>query len=357
MRSVSYVALADVTTNTLTGSPIPATQVTQCTVIASVAGATAPVGTLKLQASNDQAPGFPTSSFVPTTWVDVKTTAVSGDGSYQISYTNVAYEWLRVVYVATSGSGGLLTATFEGVGPGATSGMAPGGDLAGTASTQEVIGITGIPIESGAPANGEGLTYNSSTLQLEWTAGGGGGGSGTVTSITAGTGLTGGTITTSGTIALSTPVAVADGGTGAATAAANTVFAGPTSGGAAAPSFRALGLSDLPVSITKHASVAIVAGAADLDPAVAAVQTITGFTGTTTLTVKDASYTNGLSVTTIYYITAPGSQNLTITGVDKWISSVPTLTALAAGDYVLMTTNFAVTAGNPVIVGSWQSLA
>lgn len=41
------------------------------------------------------------------------------------------------------------------------------------------------------------------------------GGSGTVTSITAGTGLTGGTITGSGTIALATPVAVTHGGTGA----------------------------------------------------------------------------------------------------------------------------------------------
>lgn len=40
--------------------------------------------------------------------------------------------------------------------------------------------------------------------------------SGTVTSITAGTGLTGGTINTSGTIALSTPVSVANGGTGTA---------------------------------------------------------------------------------------------------------------------------------------------
>lgn len=39
-------------------------------------------------------------------------------------------------------------------------------------------------------------------------------GSGTVTSITAGTGLSGGAITTSGTIALSTPVSVANGGTG-----------------------------------------------------------------------------------------------------------------------------------------------
>lgn len=40
-------------------------------------------------------------------------------------------------------------------------------------------------------------------------------GAGTVTSVTCGTGLTGGTITASGTCALSTPVAVANGGTGA----------------------------------------------------------------------------------------------------------------------------------------------
>src|SRR3990167_6517054 len=42
-----------------------------------------------------------------------------------------------------------------------------------------------------------------------------GAGSGTVTSITAGTGLTGGTITSTGTIAMDTPVSVANGGTGA----------------------------------------------------------------------------------------------------------------------------------------------
>jgi hypothetical protein len=130
--------------------------------------------------------------------------------------------------------------------------------------------------------------------------------SGTVTSITAGAGLTGGTITTSGTIALSVPVSVANGGTGTstpglvagsnitisgtwpnqtiaasgggsgtvtsvalaapgifsvsgspvttsgtltlalATQTANTVWAGPTTGSAAAPTFRALVAADLP---------------------------------------------------------------------------------------------------------------
>jgi hypothetical protein len=47
-------------------------------------------------------------------------------------------------------------------------------------------------------------------------------------------------------------VAVANGGTGVTTAAANLVFAGPTSGLAAAPSFRGLAASDLPSGSTSY---------------------------------------------------------------------------------------------------------
>lgn len=54
-----------------------------------------------------------------------------------------------------------------------------------------------------AGTDGQVLSANSACVSgLEWVAAGGGGGSGTVTSITAGSGLTGGTITTSGTIAI-----------------------------------------------------------------------------------------------------------------------------------------------------------
>ena len=45
---------------------------------------------------------------------------------------------------------------------------------------------------------------------------------------------------------LSSPLPASQGGTGTSSAAANTVLAGPTSGSAAAPGFRALTLSDLP---------------------------------------------------------------------------------------------------------------
>lgn len=314
MRSVSYVAIADTVTATRTGSPIPATQVTQCTVIASVAGATSPVGTLKLQASNDAAPGFPTSSFVPTTWVDVKTTAVSGNGSYSISYTNVAYEWLRVVYDATSGTGGLVTATFEGVGPGATSGMSPGGDLAGSQSSQEVIGITGIPIESGAPSNGEVLTYNVTANELQWAAG------------------------------------------VATTASANTVLAGPVSGVAAAPTFRALDYPDLPAGISKN--YALSTGSVNVDPANGASQTLV-LNATTTLTMAFSTInTAGYSATVTVLVDGNGTNTLNVSGVTDWITSNPfsggAITP-ANANFLLVVTNFNL-GGVLKVVGSWQQL-
>jgi hypothetical protein len=58
--------------------------------------------------------------------------------------------------------------------------------------------------------NGQVLSANSACVSgLEWVAAGGGGGSGTVTSITAGTGLSGGTITTSGTVSLDSACVIA----------------------------------------------------------------------------------------------------------------------------------------------------
>ncbi|PKU23165.1 hypothetical protein [Telmatospirillum siberiense] len=82
---------------------------------------------------------------------------------------------------------------------------------------------------------------------------------GRIIAVEAGTGLTGGGSSGTVTIGLETPVAVALGGTGTATAAANTVFAGPASGSDAAPSFRSLTLADLPADVATTEDVAKVA--------------------------------------------------------------------------------------------------
>ena len=56
----------------------------------------------------------------------------------------------------------------------------------------------------------------------------------------------GGPITDSATITLGGTLAIANGGTGTASASQNFIFAGPASGGAGAPAFRAIASSDLP---------------------------------------------------------------------------------------------------------------
>jgi hypothetical protein len=60
--------------------------------------------------------------------------------------------------------------------------------------------------------------------------------------------------TTAQALSLIGTVPVANGGTGATTATANYVFSGPTSGGAAAPSFRALVAADIPSTFSEFAS-------------------------------------------------------------------------------------------------------
>ena len=75
-----------------------------------------------------------------------------------------------------------------------------GGDLSGSYPSPVVDGIQGRAVASTPPTNGQALAWNNSTQQWEPTSISAG--SGTVTSITAGTGLTGGTITTSGTISV-----------------------------------------------------------------------------------------------------------------------------------------------------------
>lgn len=81
-------------------------------------------------------------------------------------------------------------------------GYGPGGGGGGDTLTEPLASINSASL--GMPtAAGQVITWNGSEWIFDIPQGGGGGGTGTVTSITAGTGLSGGTITTSGTIAIS----------------------------------------------------------------------------------------------------------------------------------------------------------
>ncbi len=84
---------------------IQASQLWGMSVQAIVSGATNPVGTVKIQFSNDS----PRVS--PTNWTDISgaTVSISANGVVGIPKTDLAYEWVRVVYTHSSGTGGLVT--------------------------------------------------------------------------------------------------------------------------------------------------------------------------------------------------------------------------------------------------------
>lgn len=101
---------------------------------------------------------------------------------------------------------------------------------AGAGLTGGIITNTGIIALASPVAVADGGTGATTAAQARTNLGIGTG-SGSVTSVIAGTGLTGGTITVSGTIGLSVPVSLANGGTGATTAqqARTNIQAAPTS--------------------------------------------------------------------------------------------------------------------------------
>ena len=125
-----------------------------------------------------------------------------------------------------------------------------GTGLTAVGSADQLLGVahTGGALEYKTLTAGSNITITPAAGSITIAASGGGGGSGTVTSV--GLSLppfitvTGSPVSTSGTL------------TGTlATQTANTHFAGPTSGSAAAPTFRALVPADLPttgLTITQH---------------------------------------------------------------------------------------------------------
>jgi hypothetical protein len=113
----------------------------------------------------------------------------------------------------------------------------PGGDLAGSAPNPSVVKIQGVSVDSTTPTDGQYLKYSSSAGK--WVPATPGFGTGSVTSVglslPAMFSVSGSPVTTSGTITATL-----------ASQSANSVFAGPSSGSAAAPTFRALVAADMP---------------------------------------------------------------------------------------------------------------
>lgn len=114
---------------------------------------------------------------------------------------------------------------------------------------------------------------------------------------------------------------VANGGTGSATATSNTIFAGPTSGAAAAPSFRTLTTADLPGISDNNKTANYTVATGDLANAL----NLGGSTATLTLPASVFSVGQTLNIlsTASGNWTLTNSTGLTITGLNNTSTLVP----------------------------------
>lgn len=104
----------------VTGAHVPLKNMFMYSIVAIITGT--PTGTLKLQASNDPETNdtVPLSDNPPVNWVDVANSSfsVSAAGNTMWNVTDVAYNYVRVIYTDSSGatSTAIMTVVFNGKG-------------------------------------------------------------------------------------------------------------------------------------------------------------------------------------------------------------------------------------------------
>jgi len=111
MRQVNDNIIPVQAAATVTTAAIPALNLFYCS--AQMAATGSPIGTMKLQASNDD-PTSPTTP--PANWSDIPsaTVSVSGAGAFLIPKIELCYQWVRIVY--TNSGSGTISVVFKALG-------------------------------------------------------------------------------------------------------------------------------------------------------------------------------------------------------------------------------------------------
>lgn len=108
------------------GRPVNLNGIWMFTLQIVIAGATSPVGTLVLEASNDSladpnanamratgVEGVPLASAMTWTPIAASSVAVAGNGNWTFRDADTGYEWVRAKWTYTSGTGGTVTARIK----------------------------------------------------------------------------------------------------------------------------------------------------------------------------------------------------------------------------------------------------
>jgi len=122
----------------------------------------------------------------------------TGGSSYTVLGNNELLSAPYAMYANNAGTATTATSATTATTATTITGTVPmGGDVTGTNAAATVTGIQGRPVSATAPVSGQGLIWSGTQWAPAAVSG-----SGTVTSVTAGSGLSGGTITSSGTISM-----------------------------------------------------------------------------------------------------------------------------------------------------------
>ena len=107
----------------IAGAPAPVSAAIDASQIYSISAqvvmtGSSPTGTLKLQASNDKINAANLAlDTVPTNWSDIPnaSVAISATGAFLVPKTDLSYQWVRALWVQTSGTG-TVTVNIKTVG-------------------------------------------------------------------------------------------------------------------------------------------------------------------------------------------------------------------------------------------------
>lgn len=103
------------TSGGVTGNWFYVGNMTKASMISRVAGDVAAAGTVSLEISNDAAPSGSMMPFTPTISLSLATPTLTISGNTTLATTvfDMAYQWARIVFAQSAGSGGVITVEFS----------------------------------------------------------------------------------------------------------------------------------------------------------------------------------------------------------------------------------------------------
>lgn len=102
------------TSGSVTGNWFFVGNMTKASIISNVTGDGTAAGTVSLEVSNDSAPSGSMMPFTPaiSLALGTPTITVSGNSTLATTVFDMSYQWARLVFSQSAGSGGVITVEF-----------------------------------------------------------------------------------------------------------------------------------------------------------------------------------------------------------------------------------------------------